>query len=77
MGKDVIFFQLIYCMHWIFFSRTGGIVSIISNELLHNKLQNSDQRGPTQYLRYGLAEVISYGDTSTKASYIICLHAMY
>lgn len=57
-------------MHWIFFSRTGGIVSIISNELLRNKLQNSDQRGPVQYLRHGLAEVISYGDDSTKVSYI-------
>lgn len=52
------------------FSRTGGVVSIISNELLHNKLQNSDQRGPIQYLRYGLSEVISYGDDSTKVSYI-------
>lgn len=57
-------------MHWIFFSRTGGIVSIISNELMRNKLQNSDQRGPVQYLRHGLAEVISYGDDSTNVSYI-------
>lgn len=59
-----------YCFFLAVFATmmlTGGIVSIISNELLHNKLQNSDQRGPTQYLRYGLAEVISYGDTNTKS----------
>uniref|UniRef100_K1PJ91 Prominin-1 n=1 Tax=Magallana gigas TaxID=29159 RepID=K1PJ91_MAGGI len=48
-----------YCFFLAVFATmmlTGGIVSIISNELLHNKLQNSDQRGPIQYLRYGLAE---------------------
>lgn len=58
-----------YCFFLAIFATmmlTGGIVSIISNELLHNKLQNSDQRGPIQYLRYGLSEVISYGDDSTK-----------
>nr|XP_022313451.1 prominin-1-like isoform X1 [Crassostrea virginica] len=43
---------------------TGGIVSIIANELLHNKLQNSDQRGPVQYWRSGLSNIISYGDTT-------------
>lgn len=58
-----------YCLFLAVFATmmlTGGIVSIISNELMRNKLQNSDQRGPVQYLRHGLAEVISYGDDSTK-----------
>lgn len=59
-----------YCFFLAIFATmmlTGGVVSIISNELLHNKLQNSDQRGPIQYLRHGLAEVISYGDDNTKS----------
>ena len=52
------------------FSRTGGIVSIIANELLHNKLQNSDQRGPVQYWRSGLSNIITYGDTTADVSFL-------
>ncbi|XP_062605861.1 prominin-1-like, partial [Saccostrea cucullata] len=45
---------------------TGAIVAIISNEVLHTKLQNSDQRGPVQYMKSGLSELADYAAQTTK-----------
>ncbi|XP_056019373.1 prominin-1-like isoform X2 [Ostrea edulis] len=57
-----------YCLFLAIFTTmmlTGAIVSIISNELLHMKLENSDERGPVQYMKSGLDDLVVYASETT------------
>ncbi|KAK3089892.1 hypothetical protein FSP39_007410, partial [Pinctada imbricata] len=45
----------------------GGIVAIISNEVLHDKLTNSDDRGTYQYLQSGIKDLVDFADETQTA----------
>ena len=71
-----IFFQVwcYFCcgIQWnsYIFSRFGAIFTVISNEILHSKLQNVNEQGPVGKIKSGVDGMLEFADNTADVSYV-------